>query len=193
MLTPAGCSWFSSKPPPPTPLEVAKEAAERSRIATEALKKNYAVPHVKWTFAAKAIEIRFKADAGLNYYEDEPHTLAVAIYQLSDPNVFGSYGVNRDKLTEIMTAHRFDPSVTSFNQFFIQPGEEQVIRLDRAENSRFVGIVAGYYKSDPDQSTRLFEIPVVIAPGKQELLSSPGVLNINIFAGRDMIQQYGSN
>ncbi len=184
---------FSSKPPPPTPLEAAKEAAEKARVANEVLKRNYAVPQVRWTFSAKAIEIRFKADAGLNYHDDEPHTLAVAVYQLSDPNVFTSYRASREKLSEIMDARRFDTSVTAFDQIFIQPGEERIIRLDRMENSRFVGIVAGYYQSDPDQVTRLFEIPVVIVPGQQELLSSPGSLNVNIFAGKNMIQQYGSN
>jgi type VI secretion system VasD/TssJ family lipoprotein len=192
----AGCSWFASKPPPPpapTPLEAAKEANEKARIANEELKKNYAVPQVKWTFAAKALEIRFKADAELNVYDGESHALAVAVYQMSDPNVYLSYGVNREKLTEIMDAHRFDPSVTTFDQFFLQPGEERVVRLDRAENSRFVGIVAGFFQADPDQATRLFEIPVVLTPGKQEVLAAPGVLNLNIFAGRNMIQQYGSN
>lgn len=192
LMTP-GCSWFSSKPPPPTPLELAQQTAEKARAANDELKKNYAVPQVKWTFAAKAIQLRFKADAGLNYYDGEAHTLAVAVYQMSDPNIFLSYGVTREKLTEIMDAHRFDPSVTTFNLLFIQPGEERVIRLDRAENSRFLGIVSGYYQSDPDQSMRLFEIPVIVSPGKQELLASPGALNINIFAGSNMIQQYGSN
>ena len=193
LLSVAGCSWFSSKPPPPTPLEAAKDAAEKSRKANEELKRNYAVPAVRWTFSAKAIEIRFKADTTLNYYEGEPHTLAVAVYQLSDPSVFAGYRASREQLTEIMDARRFDNSVTTFDQFFIQPGEERVIRLDRAENTRYVGIVAGYYQSDPDQAVRLFEVPVIIAPGKQELLSSPGALNVNIFAGRNMIQQYGSN
>lgn len=195
MLVVSSCSWFADKPAPPplTPLEAAKEANEKARIANEELKKNYPIPQVKWTFAAKAIEISFKADATLNSYDDEPHTLAVAVYQMSDPSVYLSYGVNREKLTEIMEAHRFDPSVTSFDQFFFQPGEERVIRIDRAENSRFVGIVAGYFQSDPDQVTRLFEVPVLVTPGKQEVLASPGPLNINIFAGRNMIQQYGSN
>ncbi|WP_306548284.1 type VI secretion system lipoprotein TssJ [Desulfobulbus sp.] len=194
-LVASGCSWFASKPPPPplTPLEAAKEANEKARIANEELKKNYPVPQVKWTFAAKAIEIRFKADAALNSYDDEPHTLAIAVYQMSDPSVYLSYGANRDKLSEIMEAHRFDPSVTSFDQLFLQPGEERVIRIDRAENSRFVGIVAGYFQSDPDQVTRMFEVPVLVTPGKQEVLAAPGTLNINIFAGRNMIQQYGSN
>lgn len=189
-----GCSWFSSKPPPPpTPLETAKEANEKARIANEELKKNYPVPQVKWIFAAKAIEIHFKADAGLNFYDNESHTLAVTVYQMSDPNVYLSYGVNRAKLAEIMDAHRFDPSVTTFDQIYLQPGEERVLRLDRAENTRFVGIVCGYFQADPDQVSRLFEIPVTITPGKEEVLATPGALNINIFTGRNMIQQYGSN
>ena len=193
-LVGTGCSWFSSKPPPPpTPLEAAKEANEKAKKANEEFKKNYQVPKVQWTFAAKAIEIRFKADGNLNFYDGEPHTLAVAVYQMSDPSVYLGYGTSRDKLTEIMDAHRFDPSVTSFQQVFLQPGEERVIRFDRAEKSRFVGVVAGYFQSDPDQTTRLFEVPVLVTPGKDTVLAAPGTLNINIFAGRNMIQQYGSN
>ncbi len=193
MLTLSGCSWFSSKPPPPTPLQVAQEAAEKSRIANEALKKNYATPQVRWTFAAKAIELRFNATAGLNFYDGEPHSLVIAVYQMSDPNQFNSYRISREKLTEIMEAYRFDPSVTAFDQIFLQPGEQRVVRIDRAENSRFVAIVAGYYQTDPDQSTRLFEIPVKLSPGSNETLATPGVLNVNIFAGDSMIQQFGSN
>lgn len=192
MLT-GGCSWFSSSPPPPTPLQVAQEAAEKSRIANDELKKKYATPQVRWTFAAKSIELRFNATAGLNSYEGEPHSLVIAVYQLSDPNQFYRYRVSRKKLTEIMEAHRFDPSVTAFDQIFLQPGEERVIRLDRAENSRFVALVAGYYQTDPDQSTRLFEIPVKVSPGSTELLAAPEVLSVNIFAGDSMIQQFGSN
>ena len=188
-----GCSWFSSSPPPPTPLQVAQEAADKSKAANEELKKKYATPQVRWTFAAQAIELRFYAAKGLNYYEGEPHALVVAVYQLSDPNQFASYRVSREKLTEIMEPHRFDPSVTAFDQIFLQPGEERVVRLDRAENSRFVAIVAGYYQTDPDQSTRLFEIPVKVSPGSTELLAAPGVLSVNIFAGDSMIQQFGSN
>jgi type VI secretion system VasD/TssJ family lipoprotein len=193
LLMSAGCSWFAAAPPPPTPLEVAREAAEKSRAATEALKNSSAAPQVRWTFSAMAIEIRLKGDSKLNVYDGESHSLAVAVYQLSDPNLFGSYCASREKIIEIMNAYRFDPSVLTFEQFYLQPGEERVIRLNRAENSRYVGIVAAYYKSDPDQSARLFEIPVVVTPGREGLLAAPGALNINIFAGSNMIQQYGSN
>lgn len=193
LLFAGGCSWFSSSPPPPTPLQVAQDAAEKSRAANEVLKKNSAAPQVRWNFAAQAIELRFNTTKGLNFYDGEPHSLVIAVYQLNDPNRFNSYLTSRDKLTEIMEPHRFDPSVTAFDQIFLQPGEERVIRLDRAENSRFVALVAGYYQTDPDQSTRLFEIPVKLSPGSTELLGAPAVLSVNIFAGDTMIQQFGSN
>lgn len=192
MLICSGCSWFSSKPQP-TPLQVAQEAAEKSRIANEALKKSFGTPQVRWTFEAQSIEINFKASTGLNFYDDEPHSLVVSVYQLSDPNKFSSYLTSREKLNEIMDTYRFDPSVTSFDQIFLQPGQQITVRLDRSENSRYVAIVAGYYQSDPDQSTRLFEIPVRITPGSNQALAVPGKLFVNIFAGDTMIQQYGSN
>jgi hypothetical protein len=53
--------------------------------------------------------------------------------------------------------------------------------------------VAGYYQTDPDQATRLFEIPVKVSPGANEIMATPGMLNVNIFAGDTMIQQFGSN
>lgn len=190
----AGCSWFSSPPPPePTPLEKAHDAEEKLRAAKDDLKKQYPQPQVKWTFAAKAIELRFKASAGLNMYSGEPHTVVVAIYQMSDPNVFNTYRSSREKLAEIMEPHRFDQSVTAFDQFYLQPGEERVIHLDRAENSRFVAVVAGYFNADPDQVTRLFEIPVTTSAGVRDIIALPGPLNLNIFAGDNMIQQFGSN
>jgi len=192
LVVTAACS--SPPPPlPPTPIEKAHLAEESLRTAKEELKKNYPQPQPHWVFAAKAIEIRFKASAGLNRYKGESHSLVVAVYQLSDPNIFNSYLADKDKLTEIMDPHRFDKSVTAYDYIFLQPGEEKIVHLDRAEQSRFVAVVAGYYSGDPDQVTRLFEIPVTTTAGVRDIIATPGRLYLNIFAGDKMIQQFGSN
>lgn len=192
----AGCSWFSSSPPPPpppTPLEKAHTAEDNLRQAKEELKKNYPEPQPHWKFEANAIEIRFKASRGLNNYMGEAHSLVISIYQMSDPNAFSTYLADRDKLTEIMDPHRFDKTVTAYDQLFLQPGEERIVHLDRAENTRYVALVAGYYGADPDQVTRLFEIPVNTTAGVRDIIANPARLNLNIYAGDNMIQQFGSN
>ncbi len=188
-----GCCLFSSPPPPPklTPIEKAHAAEESLREAKAELKKDY--PQPQWIFAAKAIEIRFKASSGLNWYDGESHATVIAVYQMTDPNAFKTFLVSRDKLTEIMEPHRFDPSVTAFDEIFLQPGEERIVHIDRAEKSRFVAVVAGYYNTDPDQSTRLFEIPVTTKAGIRDIIATPAPLYVNIFAGDNMIQQFGSN
>ena len=42
----------------------------------------------------------------------------------------------------------FDPSVVGRDQLIVQPKEKKKVILDRVENTRWVGIVAGYYEPE---------------------------------------------
>ena len=121
------------------------------------------VDHVR--YRPKAIEIYLKADAQLNLYEGSPNSLRVCIYQLRDPNSFNQYAQEREGLRKLLEGERFDGSVTNAKKVVVQPGREETMSLDRAEGTRYVGVVAGYYLLDSlekDKLVRLFEIPVLV-------------------------------
>lgn len=156
-------------------------------------KSNSADPAVVWGFGKKAIEISYTADKNLNLYDEKPHTMLMCLYQLSDPNVFNELSKSKDGLNKLLGCSRFDQSVLSFMRIIVQPGESKKLSLDRAENAKWAGVVAGYYSLNPDMTTRLFEIPVV-AERKLLLFKKPipGNLSVDISLGSNKINQSGS-
>ena len=156
-------------------------------------KPNPADPSLVWGFGEKAIEISYKADKNLNLYDEKSHTILMCLYQLSDPNIFNELSKSEDGLNKLLNCSRFDQSVVGFMKIIVQPGESKNLSLDRAENAKWAGIVAGYYNLSPDMVTRLFEIPVVTE--RKWLLFKkpiPGNLSVNLSLGSNKINQSGS-
>jgi hypothetical protein len=50
--------------------------------------------------------------------------------------------------------------VTNSKRIIIHPGEDSTLSMDRAERTKYVGIVAGYYIMQKENIVRLVEIPV---------------------------------
>jgi type VI secretion system VasD/TssJ family lipoprotein len=112
--------------------------------------------------APKAISLQYKADNTLNFYEERSHTLLLVIYQLNAVNAFNDLAKGIEGLAKLLQAERFDASVMDVSRIFVEPGETKQMDLDRAENARWVAVVAGYYDLVPGQVTRVYEIPVII-------------------------------
>lgn len=156
-------------------------------------KAGSADPALVWGFEKKAIEISYQADKNLNLYDEKPHTILMCLYQLSDPNVFNELSKSEDGLNKLLTCSRFDESVVGFMQIIVQPGESKSLYLDRAENAKWAGLVAGYYNLSPGLITCLFEVPIVTK--RKWLLFKkpiPGNLSINLSLGSNKIHQSGS-
>lgn len=115
-------------------------------------------PVPSWDFRQDAIQINYIADEKLNSYNGRPHTLILVMYQLSDSAPFNEKSRLRDGLSELLLGEHFDPSVVGIDRFIIQPGDKETISIDRLENTRRIGIVAGYYKLEPKESSKTFEI-----------------------------------
>ena len=116
-------------------------------------------PTPSWDFGADGIHINYRADKKLNLVDEKSHTLLIVIYQLNNVNVFNQLSNNKDGLQKLLGNQNFDASVMASEKFFIEPGESKKIILDRAENARWVGIVAGYYELVPKKTSLLFNIP----------------------------------
>jgi len=118
-------------------------------------------PQPSWTFEKGAIRIGYRADPMLNAYDGAAHTVVLAVYQLTGPEMFSDVSKTREGILSLLEGKKFDGSVVGYGTWIIQPGQEGVIRLDRSDNARWVGIVAGYYDLAPDRVTAALSIPVV--------------------------------
>jgi type VI secretion system VasD/TssJ family lipoprotein len=115
---------------------------------------------VLWSYGEKALQLHLTAVSDLNSFEDKAHTLQLCVYQLDKRDSFDLHKNSQDGIDSMLLCSSFDPSVKSTTRIFLQPGETAVYSLDRAEGALFVGIVCGYFESTPEQSARLWQIPL---------------------------------
>jgi type VI secretion system VasD/TssJ family lipoprotein len=142
-----------------------------------------------WEYQREAIRLNLKSDSRLNLYQGIPHTLLLCVYQLRDPNAFTQVREEKDGISKLLECSRFDPSVTRSKSFVVQPGEEISEAFDRAEGTKYVGIVAGYYLQKTNRITHLFHIPIIEEKKGGTLTQKPGVLNITVHLGPQEIQE----
>ena len=151
-------------------------------------------PVPSWGFGSKGLQISYTADKLLNSYENKPHTLLLVVYQLDNVNAFNKFTTYKEGLEKLLEAQNFDPSVMGIEKVFVEPKANKTIVLNRAENAKWVGIVAGYYDLAPGKVSKSFEIPFKV--GTQGFIRRKKVaqiqpLHLNLLFGPHSIQEIG--
>ena len=153
------------------------------------------IPDEKYRYEPEAIQLHLKADSKLNLFQNDPHSLSLCVYQLTDPNAFNQRLGDEEGLYELLECKRFDSSVATSKRLIILPKREVEETLDRGEGAKYVAIVAGYFTLQKDHMVRLFEIPAVTKRKWYNPFSKtyePGILTINLLLGPQEIQEIGS-
>jgi type VI secretion system VasD/TssJ family lipoprotein len=151
-------------------------------------------PVPSWGFGSKALQITYTADKLLNSYENKPHTLLLVVYQLDNVNAFNKFTAYKEGLEKLLEAQNFDPSVMGIKKVFVEPKTKKNIVLNRAENAKWVGIVAGYYDLAPGKVNKSFEIPFkVVTRGfiRNKKTAQIQPLHLNLLFGPHSIQEIG--
>ncbi|GEM_PF-261169 len=124
-------------------------------------KERTALSEIKWPIGASAIRIDVNADQNLNLYEGKRHTLLLAVCQTADPNAFLSQLSNQASIASLLVSGQtLAAGFLSANRFVVSPGQHELLTMDRAKGAQYVGVVAGYYRLDPNGAARLFVVPV---------------------------------
>jgi type VI secretion system VasD/TssJ family lipoprotein len=113
-------------------------------------------------FEPGGIRIIYSSADNLNYYESVPHTVTFIVYQMEGTSKFNDLAKSEDGLLQLLQAERFDASVVGVDQYFIEPGEQKTLVIDRAEKAKWVGVVSGYYNMSSGKVNRVYEIPVSV-------------------------------
>jgi type VI secretion system VasD/TssJ family lipoprotein len=122
-----------------------------------------AVAEIAWDFAENAVLIELEADARLNDYGGEAHTLVLGVYQMEDSAAFYKLAADPSLMSKALESGKGDDGFVQFVRYVVIPGQRVILSASRAQKAKFVGIVAGYYQMDAARSTRLFEVPLTIA------------------------------
>ena len=183
-----GDSQQAVPPPKATPQKSGPQTQQNEKLASLGLAPTR-------PYAEKAIQIQYRADENLNRYQDMPHTLLLVVYQVGDINPFNNLTKDAAGLTTLLKGEKFDQSVLAVDKSFIEPGQTGEIALDRYENVKWVGIVAGYYDLTPGQVTRAWELPVQVETKGMIFKTNTarmGALGMNLYFGPSSIQEVPS-
>ena len=144
------------------------------------------LPPPEWAYEKEAISLHIEADHNLNLNEGNSHTLHICVYQLSDPNGFNQLSGDLNGLLELLDCSIFDASVAVVKQITVHPGEIIDIKLDRAENAKYLAVTAGYIKILKQRITRLINIPVAVK--KEGFIRTtktqiPALIDVDLYLG----------
>ncbi|GAB6074648.1 type VI secretion system lipoprotein TssJ [Nautilia lithotrophica] len=102
---------------------------------------------IKTSYQPGGIKINYESSNRLNFFENEAHSIIVFIYQLSDKNMFEALCNDQSGVYELLKGKIFDKSVLNVTKKIIFPAQKGSIIEDRLQNTKYIGIVAGYFNS----------------------------------------------
>ncbi len=106
-------------------------------------------PKPEWKYGENGIDIVYRATPDLNAQGNDPNALLLVIYQLKEINEFNRLAENKKGLQKLLEAKVFDESVMALKKKYIKPGGAGRVTLNRAEHTKFIGIIAGYNNLQP--------------------------------------------
>ncbi len=121
-----------------------------------------AIAEIGWDYAENGILIEIQADARLNQFQGEAHTLLLGVYQMDDAAPFFKLTADSSALARGLESGKGGDGFIQFSRYVVVPGQRTILSLDRAQKAKFVGIAAGFYQMDAAGSARLFEIPLTV-------------------------------
>jgi type VI secretion system VasD/TssJ family lipoprotein len=138
------------------------------------------------SFQKDAVSLDILSDKQLNLYHASPHSLTLCVYQLSEPNGFIQLADEKDGAAKLMECARFDGSVANAKRVIVHPGQDMSDVGDRAEGTRYIGIIAGYYEAKTDRIVQIFTIPASFAKSSSKglplvlTLGPKGILGLKV-------------
>jgi len=128
-----------------------------------ASKTSLAVAPEDWVFEDRAIHIHLESPSDLNAISGRPHSVALGVFQLSDPNTFLGLAETKEGALQLLNSGRIDDTVSQFTRIIIQPGEEKIATLPRAQSAKYIAIISGYYGLNIELDVKVFDVPVKAA------------------------------
>lgn len=159
-------------------------------IESKEQKQKQAKVEVSWPYAKEGVLIELFSSSDLNLHAGRPHTLVLAIVQLEDDKAFPKLLANNAALEGLLYSGKLAAGVLHVDRFVINPGELHVVPIDRVQDTKFVGLVAGYYEFNAAQAARLFRIPLNIQSSGlilKDYKADPAVLALRIALGSQRI------
>lgn len=145
---------------------------------------------VKWPFAKNGIMIELANDTDLNFYSGQAHTLVLGILQFDDEKAFPKLLTKPSDLVKVLTSGNLPAGALQLDRYVLSPDSRLLLEIDRVQDAKFIGIVAGYYQFDVPRAVRYFRIPLNMKSSgliTKDYKAEPAVLALRLGLGAQRI------
>jgi predicted component of type VI protein secretion system len=145
---------------------------------------------VKWPYAKNAILIELASDVELNFYSNRAHTMVLGVLQFDDEKAFPKLLTQPNDLVKALSSGKLPAGALQFDRYVVSPDARLLLEIDRVQDAKFVGIVAGYYAFDATGSARYFRIPLNLQSSgivSKDYKAEPAVLALRLALGSQRI------
>ena len=97
---------------------------------------------VSWGYQKNGVMIELVSSNDLNFYANEPHSLVMADYQLSDSKPFMKMLSNVPQIMKSLETGKTEDGVLSLERYVVSPGRRTTMKIDLVQDARFIGIFA---------------------------------------------------
>jgi hypothetical protein len=132
------------------------------------------------------INFHLRGDQNLNLYQKSPHALVLCAYQLRGVSAFNQMAEEKDGLNKLLECGRFDPSVTYAKKLIVQPGQDIYEAMEKADDSKYVALIAGFYNFQKRQAIKVITLPMKGIP----LFRRPGGMDIKLYLSAQTIEDF---
>lgn len=143
----------------------------------------------KTTPIKNGINLNFKADKKLNWHKKTAHALVVCVYQCKELNGFNQKVEEKDSISKLMECSRYDSSVNFAKRIIVQPGKDVNESMQIYDGTKYVAVVAGYYKAKKNDSFKTFVLPTKGLIGKI-FSNEPIGMDINLYFKSNEFQAF---
>ena len=98
------------------------------------------------SYKKDSILIKYQSSKNLNQYKNASHSLVLRVYQLRSIKKFKEIYAQEKGIKQLMLGDNLDNSFITSSKYIIIPNKQGMITIDRFEETRFIAVVAGFYK-----------------------------------------------
>ncbi|MCD8351719.1 MAG: type VI secretion system lipoprotein TssJ [Planctomycetaceae bacterium] len=135
---------------------------------------------------AQIMTLNLAVSDRVNCIDGNPASLVICVYQLDMRRDFDGLVDDPASFQRLLEGEKFSDSVLGRERYFLNPGENKRILIERRPGTRLLGLAAGYYNSSPQDASLVIVLP---SAERRMLRPAPSPVVLDIEVGRDSLSQ----
>lgn len=137
---------------------------------------------------AQIMTLNLAVSGRVNCTDGNPASLVLCVYQLDVRRDFDGLVDDPSSFHRLLEGEKFADSVLSRERYFLNPGENKRILIERRPGTRLLGLAAGYYDASPQDASLVIVLP---SAERRLLRGRPRPVVLDVEAGQDTLRMKG--